>query len=86
MPLNFSPAEVFRVARVCAAVRIGDRIPPYLQRFFEARLGPIDPDLAERVGALDAGQMDELCRQVRVLQRLRRRGRGDGAARPGPRP
>jgi hypothetical protein len=69
MPLDFSAEEVRRVARASSAIRIGRCAPPYLQRFFAARLVRFDPALAQRVQALDAGQMDELCRRVRALQR-----------------
>jgi hypothetical protein len=75
MPLNFNADEVCRVASVCSAVRIGNCTPPYLQRFIESRLAAIDSALAERVGALDAGQMDELCLKVRALQRAGQRDR-----------
>ncbi len=72
MSLDFTIDEVRRVARACSAIRLGDRAPPYLQRFLEIRLRAADPILAACVGALVPEQMDELCRKVRLFQRPRR--------------
>jgi hypothetical protein len=79
MPLDFSDDELGQVARACSAIRIGYYTPPYLQRFLEARLRITDPGLAERVGVLDRGQMAELFRKVRALQRMTRRPGADDA-------
>ena len=61
------------MAQVCSALRIDYCTQPYLQRYLKARLRPTDPALAERVGALGCGDMDELCRRVRALQREKER-------------
>ena len=69
MTLNFSVGELGRIARTCSAIRIGLGTPPYLQRFLELRLWPSDPALAGRVAALRSGDMDELRRNLRAIQR-----------------
>jgi hypothetical protein len=84
MPLDLSAADVCRVARACSAIRIGRSIPTYLKRFLAIRLRPVDPALSRRVGALDPGEMDELCRKVRALQQARQRNPGGGLKPFGP--
>jgi hypothetical protein len=69
MTLNFSAGELGRIPRACSAIRIGPCTPPYLQLFLELRLWPSDPILAARVAALRPGEMDELRRKLRAIQR-----------------
>jgi hypothetical protein len=69
-PLGLTYEELQKVIRTCVAIRLGPRIPSYLNQFIAGRLERSAPELAAKVRQFDEKQMDLLGQYIREVHSL----------------